>query len=585
MRLVVLALLSSLACAQVPGTKLITPVTILKKADNSAGGTLGIQGPTNQLNAGQDYINSLVSNTAGRTIWRLGQSSSRGFLSLSNGTGSGGFDSNGAQIYAEAGASTGLLEVMTQIDVGFTDPRAYIRAGQFFTTDGAAAIINNIDTTGINTTVQVFVGSSGAAAQLTNTVFTLYAADGSTPQVRANNSAGVSTGGMLRTFDFSGNVVNTINHLGLTSTVGVAVGTTGAFSQLTNTVFTLTAADGITPQVRMNNSAGASTGGMIRTYDISGNVVNTFNHLGLKSSTLAGGGTVCLQADNNGLIASAGAACGSGSGLPVVDTTAIVSGSVDATKLLRFEVDGFTTATTRVLTPQNASYTLAGTDIAQTFSANQTLAADVLMSADNSWNVGTSTNRVAVIEATSINVRSASAGNRRWTISGGTLQGIDGGGVSVFSVSSLTGAITAANVAGGGTQCLNADNSGNITGTGSGCGSGSGFSASAWTSYTPSTTNLSSVSSTGGHNQYGKSAFFRVQVTGTSNGSTPTISLPFTAATNDQTFACTVALSGATVPCSVVVSSSTMTVKIYDNTAFGSGSTYTFIIQGAMETT
>lgn len=59
-------------------------------------------------------------------------------------------------------------------------------------------------------------------------------------------------------------------------------------------------------------------------------------------------------------------------GLPVIDTTAVVKGSSDATKLLRFEVDGFTTATTRVLTPQNASYTLAGTDIAQTFSAAQT---------------------------------------------------------------------------------------------------------------------------------------------------------------------------------------------------------------------
>jgi len=39
---------------------------------------------------------------------------------------------------------------------------------------------------------------------------------------------------------------------------------------------------------------------------------------------------------------------------------------------LRFEVDGFTTATTRILTPQNASYTLAGIDLAQTFTAAQT---------------------------------------------------------------------------------------------------------------------------------------------------------------------------------------------------------------------
>lgn len=44
---------------------------------------------------------------------------------------------------------------------------------------------------------------------------------------------------------------------------------------------------------------------------------------------------------------------------PFVDTTAIVKGSADATKLLRFEVDGFTTGTTRVMTPPNYDGTLA----------------------------------------------------------------------------------------------------------------------------------------------------------------------------------------------------------------------------------
>lgn len=45
--------------------------------------------------------------------------------------------------------------------------------------------------------------------------------------------------------------------------------------------------------------------------------------------------------------------------LPVVDTTAVVKGSVDATKLLRFEVDGFTTGVTRVLTAPNFDGTIA----------------------------------------------------------------------------------------------------------------------------------------------------------------------------------------------------------------------------------
>lgn len=41
---------------------------------------------------------------------------------------------------------------------------------------------------------------------------------------------------------------------------------------------------------------------------------------------------------------------GGGSSLPVSDATSIVEGSVDATKELRFEVDGLSTATTRVIT-------------------------------------------------------------------------------------------------------------------------------------------------------------------------------------------------------------------------------------------
>lgn len=60
--------------------------------------------------------------------------------------------------------------------------------------------------------------------------------------------------------------------------------------------------------------------------------------------------------------------------LPVVDTTSIVEGSSDNTKEIRFEVDGLTTATVRVLTPQDANYTLAGTNLAQSFTAAQTFA-------------------------------------------------------------------------------------------------------------------------------------------------------------------------------------------------------------------
>ena len=50
---------------------------------------------------------------------------------------------------------------------------------------------------------------------------------------------------------------------------------------------------------------------------------------------------------------------GGGDTLPIVDTTGIAKGSGDATKIVRLEVDGITTETTRVLTVQDKDYTIA----------------------------------------------------------------------------------------------------------------------------------------------------------------------------------------------------------------------------------
>jgi len=100
----------------------------------------------------------------------------------------------------------------------------------------------------------------------------------------------------------------------------------------------------------------------------------------------APGATSCVTVDTGGVIAFDPTCSGSG-GLPVVDTTAIVKGSADPTKLLRFEVDGFTTGTTRVLTPQNADYTIAGTNISQTFTATQTFQ-NIFVDANLSRNIG-----------------------------------------------------------------------------------------------------------------------------------------------------------------------------------------------------
>lgn len=66
-----------------------------------------------------------------------------------------------------------------------------------------------------------------------------------------------------------------------------------------------------------------------------------------------------------------GSAGGGGTTLPVADTQTIVKGSVDPSKLMRFEVDGFTSGTTRVLTPPNQDITLAGQNFANVFTVDQ----------------------------------------------------------------------------------------------------------------------------------------------------------------------------------------------------------------------
>lgn len=63
--------------------------------------------------------------------------------------------------------------------------------------------------------------------------------------------------------------------------------------------------------------------------------------------------------------------------LPVVDTQTIIKGSVDATKLVRFEVDGLTTGTTRVVTVPDADITMVG------LAATQSLTSKTLAGATN----------------------------------------------------------------------------------------------------------------------------------------------------------------------------------------------------------
>lgn len=137
---------------------------------------------------------------------------------------------------------------------------------------------------------------------------------------------------------------------------------------------------------------------------------------------------------------------------PFVDTTAIVKGSADATKLLRFEVDGFTTGVTRVATPPNQDFTIAGINVVQTFSQKQTFTppanteaavvsgfsltaanAQSLFDLSGTWNTS------GVPTALKLNITNTASG------SGALLADLQIGGASKFSVDK-SGAVVAASL-------------------------------------------------------------------------------------------------------------------------------------------
>lgn len=90
--------------------------------------------------------------------------------------------------------------------------------------------------------------------------------------------------------------------------------------------------------------------------------------------------------------------CGA-AGHPVVDTTSIVEDDGDPTKEIRFELSGLTTGTIRTLTPQNASYTIAGLGTTQTFTGT------------NTFNTQMFTNHILPTTGSSMSIGSSSFGS------------------------------------------------------------------------------------------------------------------------------------------------------------------------------
>src|SRR5262245_29279726 len=100
--------------------------------------------------------------------------------------------------------------------------------------------------------------------------------------------------------------------------------------------------DSTTGEIRFREKWGSSSGqyvGLKAPSAIASNIVWVLpDHDGTANQ--------CLVTNGAGDLQFVDCAAGAGSGdLPVVDTTSIVKGSADATKALRFEVDGFTAST------------------------------------------------------------------------------------------------------------------------------------------------------------------------------------------------------------------------------------------------
>lgn len=159
--------------------------------------------------------------------------------------------------------------------------------------------------------------------------------------------------------------------------------------------------------------------------------------------------------------------CSSGAS-PFIDTTAILYSAATPANTWRVTLAGLSAA--RVATPPNSDFTMAGIDITQTFSADQTLGANLLFQTDAFSTIGTAATRAkdgyfgGIVRASG-----AASGTSFCQISGGQFY-CQTGGVQTFAAVRLTGQITSAALAVASYRCLRADVNGDISVDSAACG-------------------------------------------------------------------------------------------------------------------
>jgi hypothetical protein len=159
--------------------------------------------------------------------------------------------------------------------------------------------------------------------------------------------------------------------------------------------------------------------------------------------------------------------CSSGAS-PFIDTTAILYSAATPANTWRVTLAGLSAA--RVATPPNSDFTMAGIDIAQTFSADQTLGANLLFQTDAFSGIGTAASRAKEAYFGGV-VRSSSAasGTSFCQMSNGQFY-CQTGGVQTFAAVRSTGQLTSAALAVATYRCLRADVNGDISVDSAACG-------------------------------------------------------------------------------------------------------------------
>lgn len=258
--------------------------------------------PFDSINLTDMTVYALAGNTAGHTVWALTGGASHGALKLSNGTGSGGWDGNGAQAWC-----TITLCQMQALTLG--PPGGSGTAGVLTIQDGSAVTVVLANASGIKVsnsgTVSVLDGSNNGFVEST----TQLQGQLSGPIATSKLINSPSTGGALQLYDQTGSQFLAANSTSVTSLVPISSvdafsdGFTMSRSQIVSAI-----SSGSIITSRLSNSS--IIGGSFALYDQTGTQYFGVSSSGMSLTPLSGSGTRCVQVSPGGAFSATAGGCG-----------------------------------------------------------------------------------------------------------------------------------------------------------------------------------------------------------------------------------------------------------------------------------